>query len=186
MTPDSGKTVLRSRVGRNYRPLPTSGRYARAACCAEIICQHYIESAREPDLAPRLIFFSRWLSFRRLLLGDWAPGGQGSQCRQAKLVGVVVSTQIPSDPERETMGISSSVTESCHRILLTPPLNADSRQRCPRPGADSAARRSYTHSRLIEGEIGWPAKTVKQPALRACHPKEAFRSPRRGAIRSGQ
>jgi Protein of unknown function (DUF1579) len=35
-------------------------------------------------------------------------GGQGSQCHQAKLAGAVVSAQIPSDPERETMGISSS------------------------------------------------------------------------------
>jgi hypothetical protein len=39
-------------------------------------------------------------------------GGQGAQCRQARLAGAVVSTQIPSDPEHETMGISSSVTES--------------------------------------------------------------------------
>jgi hypothetical protein len=37
VTPDSGKTVLRSRLGRNYRQLPTSGRYARAARCAEIV-----------------------------------------------------------------------------------------------------------------------------------------------------
>ena len=38
VTPDSGKTVLRSRLGRNYRQLPTSERYARAARCADIIC----------------------------------------------------------------------------------------------------------------------------------------------------
>jgi hypothetical protein len=37
VTPDSGKTVLRSRLGRNYRQLPTSERYARAARCAEIV-----------------------------------------------------------------------------------------------------------------------------------------------------
>jgi hypothetical protein len=37
--PDSSKTVLRSRLGRNYRQLPTSERYARAARCADIVCQ---------------------------------------------------------------------------------------------------------------------------------------------------
>jgi hypothetical protein len=37
VTPDSGKTALRSRLGRNYRQLPTSKRYARAAGCAEIV-----------------------------------------------------------------------------------------------------------------------------------------------------
>jgi hypothetical protein len=37
VAPDSGKAVLRSRLGRNYRQLPTSERYARAARCAEIV-----------------------------------------------------------------------------------------------------------------------------------------------------
>jgi hypothetical protein len=30
-----------------------------------------------------------------------------------------ISTQIPSNPECGTMGISSSITEFCHRILVT-------------------------------------------------------------------
>jgi hypothetical protein len=42
VTPDSVKTVLRSRLGRNYRQLPTSGRYARAARCAEIVYEQDI------------------------------------------------------------------------------------------------------------------------------------------------
>jgi hypothetical protein len=38
MTPDRVKTVLRSRLGRNYRQLPTSEWYTRTAGCAEIVC----------------------------------------------------------------------------------------------------------------------------------------------------
>jgi hypothetical protein len=53
VTPGSGKTALGSRLGRNYRQLPTSGRYARAACCAEIVYVHDIR-LRNRIWPPRL------------------------------------------------------------------------------------------------------------------------------------
>jgi hypothetical protein len=58
-----------------------------------------------------------------------------------------VSTQIPSDPEHETMGISSSVTDSCcHRFLLRCPIQI----RGDLSAADSSGRcRAISESLLI-------------------------------------
>jgi hypothetical protein len=65
VTPDRGKTALRSRLGRNYRQLPTSERYARAAGCAEIV---YLTgyNASEPDFAVETLFLG--------VVGDPSPG----------------------------------------------------------------------------------------------------------------
>ena len=46
-----------------------------------------IQRVAGSDLAAKTLFLNRRLSFRRLLWFDWRPGGQGSQCRQAKLAG---------------------------------------------------------------------------------------------------
>jgi hypothetical protein len=39
MTPDSGKTVLRSRLGQNYGQLPASERGRESLPAAEIVCK---------------------------------------------------------------------------------------------------------------------------------------------------
>jgi hypothetical protein len=39
MTPDSGKTVLRSRFGQNYGQLPASERGRESLPAAEIVCK---------------------------------------------------------------------------------------------------------------------------------------------------
>ncbi len=69
MTPDSGKTVLRSRLGRNYRQLPASETVTREPPgYRNRLLTGY--STAESDLAAETLFLSRRLSFRRLLLLD--------------------------------------------------------------------------------------------------------------------
>jgi hypothetical protein len=68
--PDSGKTVLRSRLGRNYRQLPTSER-PREPPAVPKSSANRISGDTESDLAAETRFLSRRLSCRRLLLVDF-------------------------------------------------------------------------------------------------------------------
>ena len=75
VTPDSGKTVLRSRLGLNYGQLPASELAPRTCRCRNRLMTGYgacgIGSSR------RNSFLSRQLSFRRLLWFEWRREARG-------------------------------------------------------------------------------------------------------------
>jgi len=79
VTPDSGNTVLRSRLGRNYRQLPTSGRWREPPAVPKS-STYRIQRCGIP-FWPWDFFLSQPLSFRRLLLVDWRPGVHSPRCR---------------------------------------------------------------------------------------------------------